>query len=113
MEEYKYICEQCNFKVNTKARWESHLATELHKTGQRKKRSDYKEPMKCAHCDYTSKNKTTLNTHILNYHKTKEDRQKEFRYYCQNCDFGTFSKDIMDKHNDTEKHKHIISLMTK
>ena len=41
--EYKYNCEKCNFKCNTKARWEAHITTELHKTGQRKKRSDFKE----------------------------------------------------------------------
>ena len=106
----KYICEKCDFKVNTKARWEAHIKSELHLTGQRKKRSDYKEPLKCVDCEYTSKNNITMKTHILNFHKTKDDRIKEFKFYCINCDFGSFSKDIIEKHNNTEKHKHFITL---
>jgi len=47
----KYICEKCNFKCNTKARWEAHLNTTLHQTGIKKKRSDYKEPIKCDYCN--------------------------------------------------------------
>ena len=31
----------------------------------KKKRSDYFEPVKCDHCDYKSKNKTMLTTHII------------------------------------------------
>ena len=46
--------------------------------------------------------------HKLNEHATKEEREKEFKYYCFNCDFGTFSKDTMDVHNNTEKHKKSI-----
>jgi len=58
------------------ARWEAHIKTELHKTGQRKLRSDYKEPYKCDKCDYESKNITTMKIHKLNKHLTKEDREK-------------------------------------
>lgn len=108
--ENKYNCNKCNFKCNTKARWTAHINTELHKTGIRKKRSDYKEPHKCEHCEYNTKNITTLKIHILNKHSTKDKREEQFTYYCKNCDYGTFSKDSMDVHNNTEKHKHFLSL---
>ena len=32
MSNNKYNCEKCNFTCNTKARWEAHIKTELHKT---------------------------------------------------------------------------------
>ncbi|QKF94506.1 zinc finger C2H2-type protein [Fadolivirus algeromassiliense] len=103
--EFKYVCDKCNFKCNTKARWENHIKTELHKTGTRKKRKDYKQPMKCEYCEYETKNITTLKIHKLNKHSTNEDREKGFTYYCKPCDFGSFSEDSMKIHNDTNKHK--------
>ena len=72
----KYVCDKCNFKCNTKARWDAHINTELHKTGQRKLRSDYKEPYKCDKCDYKHKNITNYKIHILNNHSSKEERKK-------------------------------------
>jgi hypothetical protein len=104
--EEKYNCEQCKFKCNTKARWNAHINTELHKTGTKKKRSDYKEPTQCEKCEYKTKNRTTLIKHTLNKHATKEEREKQFRYYCKICDFGTFSEDSLLVHENTEKHKH-------
>ena len=107
----KYNCKDCNFKCNTKARWENHINTELHKTGIRKKRCDYKEPTKCENCDYNTKNITILKIHKLNKHSTKEIREKEFLYYCKACDYGSFSKDSIDIHNNTEKHKNFMSVI--
>lgn len=107
----KYNCEKCNFKTNIKARWENHIDTELHKTGQRKKRCDFKEPLKCDMCSYETKNKTTLLKHKLNNHSSKEERLNNFKYYCKLCDYGTFSIDSFNIHNNTEKHKIIINLL--
>ena len=87
-----------------KARWEKHINTELHKTGTRKKRKDYKEPLKCDKCDYSTKNLTTMKVHKLNKHSSKEERGKEFTYYCKLCDFGTFSNSLFNKHKLSEKH---------
>ncbi len=106
--EYKYICEKCDYKCNFDCEWKKHCETTLHKTGKRKKKDNYKQPMKCENCNYETKNKTTMLKHKLNEHATKEEREKEFKYYCFNCDFGTFSKDTMDVHNNTEKHKKYI-----
>ena len=106
--EYKHICEKCDYKCNFDSQWKIHCDTELHKTGKRKKRTDYREIEKCKDCDYITKNHTTMKKHYLNEHASIEEREKEFKFYCKLCDFGTFSKDTMNTHNETEKHKKYI-----
>lgn len=41
-----------------------------------------------------------------------EEREKEFTYYCKNCDHGTFSKDLHERHLQTEKHKKYVKRQT-
>lgn len=110
---YKYECEKCRFKCKTKAHWEAHIKTSLHITGERKKRSDTKEPFKCDKCEYKTKNKTILKQHILNEHECIEVREKEFKHYCKECDLGTFSLEIYKNHMDSDKHKKKILRMKK
>jgi hypothetical protein len=102
---YKYVCEECNFKSDIKSRWNQHIGTQLHITGERKKRSDCKDPFKCDKCDYKTKNKTILKQHYLNEHGDIKERKEQFKFYCELCDFGTFSKDFIETHNNSEKHK--------
>ena len=54
-----------------------------------------------------------MKKHILNEHSTKEQREKEFKFYCSYCDFGTFSKDTIKVHNETNKHKNFILVLSK
>ncbi len=70
-------------------------------------RSDFAHPENKALYarDYLTNNKYQLQQHYLNYHATKEEREKEFKYYCKCCDYGTYSKDFIEKHNNTNKHK--------
>ncbi len=103
--EYKYNCENCKFYCNEISKWEKHIETEKHKTGKRKKRSDYKGEYKCEKCDYNTLNKITFKQHELNEHSNKEKREKEFKYYCKLCDIGTFSKDLYENHILSKKHK--------
>ena len=107
---YKYVCDKCEYKCNYDSEWLKHCNTELHKTGIRKKRSDIKDPIKCNDCLYSTKNKTMMKQHKLNEHSTKQERKKEFKFYCECCDFGTFSKDLFEKHNNTDKHKNYVNL---
>ena len=100
-----YNCESCRYKCNNIANWKKHIATELHKTGKRKKRSDYGGPYECEECEYKTNNATTFKQHRLNSHSSKETREKEFKYYCKLCDYGTFSKQLIEKHNGSDKHK--------
>ena len=110
-EKYKYECEKCNYKCNFECEWKKHCETTLHKTGKRKKKDNYVKPEKCKLCDYTHKNKVSLRSHFLNKHSTLEERKKEYKYYCETCDFGSFFDVIIKNHNSTEKHK--INLLRK
>jgi hypothetical protein len=103
---FRFICEKCNYKGNIPSQWEKHINTELHKTGKRKERSDKKGIFNCSKCDYKNKNNITLKQHYLNTHGTLEEREKDFKYYCKYCNFGTFSIDLINIHNETKKHKY-------
>jgi hypothetical protein len=107
--EYKFVCDKCVFKCEYESQWINHSNTELHLTGFRKKRSDYQGDTKCDKCDYTTRNIVTMKKHVLNKHATLEQREKEFKFYCKICDFGTFYKDTIEVHNNSEKHKLSIS----
>ena len=104
----KYFCEKCNFSCSCLSIWKKHTETELHKTGKRKKRCDCKMPFVCEQCKYETKNSITFKKHILNEHSAKDTRENEFKYYCKYCDFGTFSNDTFNLHNETKKHKKFI-----
>ncbi len=108
--EFKYVCVKCDFHCDIKSRWEKHIITELHITGKKKIRSDFKEEKKCIHCEYTTRKNVSLKQHYLNNHGTIEERKKEFKYYCDNCDFGTFIKEILTKHKESIKHKYLESI---
>jgi len=103
--ELKYNCEKCKYKCQFECQWKKHCDTVLHKTGLRKKKDNYKQPEKCKDCEYMTKNTALMKKHRLNEHALKEEREKGFKYYCSSCDFGTFSKDTLDVHNNTNKHK--------
>jgi len=105
---YKYNCQQCDFSCQFQSAWQKHINTGLHKTGKRKKRSDYKDAYRCEQCDYKTRNIVTFKKHKLNAHSNKETREKGFKYYCKYCDFGTFSKDTLTTHNETNRHKLIV-----
>ena len=51
---------------------------------------------------------SNISLFFLKIYKKKEEREKGFKYYCKKCDFGTFSKDIINNHNNTIKHKYNI-----
>jgi hypothetical protein len=111
--EYKYNCEKCDFHTNANSLYEKHLITGKHKTGQRSGRCDKKLLDKCPECDYTSISNTNMNLHILNNHSSKEKREKELKYYCKNCDYGTFAESMYKKHLESDKHKLIETFANK
>ena len=107
-------CEKCNISFKFKSQLEKHCKTELHKTGKKKTRSDKKEEFKCEICNlYTTNQQTNLKLHILNNHKTKEERKNEFPYYCELCDSGCMEEKLYKKHLETKKHKKKIDLLSK
>ena len=107
-------CEKCNIGFKFKSQLEKHCKTELHKTGKKKTRSDKKEEFKCEICNlYTTNQQTNLKLHILNNHKTKEERKNEFPYYCKLCDSGYMKEKLYKKHLETKKHKKKLELLSK
>jgi len=105
---YKFYCEKCNYGTNLKHLILQHNETELHKTGERgKKPIKEKEIFKCTECNFESMNKNNFITHKLNNHSTKKERKKEFKYYCETCDFGVFTESSFEKHNETLRHKRL------
>lgn len=112
--EKPHKCEKCNISFKFKSQLEKHCKTELHKTGKKKTRSDKKEEFKCEICNlYTTNQQTNLKLHILNNHKTKEERKNEFPYYCELCDSGCMEEKLYKKHLETKKHKKKLDLLSK
>jgi len=58
----------------------------------------------CSFCDYKPTKTTNYKLHYLNKHATKEEREKDFPFYCKKCDFGSFNKVLLDRHLETDKH---------
>jgi len=79
----------------------------LHYLHLLKTRSDKVLEPKCKYCEYTTKNLTCMKVHCLTHHSTKEDRKKEFKYYCDKCDFGTYAEILFTRHCETKKHNDI------
>lgn len=45
-----------------------------------------------------------MRVHILTQHSTPEERKKQFKYYCECCDFGTLGEVLYNRHLETKKH---------
>jgi hypothetical protein len=104
---FKYNCEYCKYYTDYISLWNKHIETEKHIYGKRKQRSDTKDEHKCLKCSFHSKNFTNYRQHYLNYHGTREERERGFKYYCNICDYGTFSDAFYDKHLETYRHQRL------
>jgi len=102
--ETKYNCEKCLYKCNYLSEWNDHLITKKHTGEKRKERNDKILEDKCKFCDYKPTKTTNLKLHFLNKHASKEERQKEFNFYCDKCDFGCFINILFKRHLETQKH---------
>ena len=58
----------------------------------RKTRSDKILEPKCKLCSFETNNNANMLVHVLTKHSTPERRKKEFKFYCEKCDFGTFTQ---------------------
>jgi hypothetical protein len=117
MDKFKYYCEKCNYGTDIKNSMALHNNSILHITGTAGKRNvkkkEIKKVYKCENCDYISNNKNNYLVHKLNKHSTKEDRKKEYKFYCELCDFGILSKTSYNKHLDSLTHKNIVEILKK
>ncbi len=108
MNTQKYICETCNFSCEFESIWKQHIETKKHNNNgkiiREKNICEKKIDRKCDKCDFIGKHNVALRTHYLTKHGTKEEREKEFIYYCKDCDIGSFVEMLFDRHNKTKKH---------
>lgn len=105
-QETKYNCEMCQFRCNHLSLWNEHMACKKHTGEKRKERCDKILEEKCKFCDYKPTRTTNMKLHYLNKHAEKEERQKEFKFYCEKCDFGCFVHILLVRHLETQKHLH-------
>lgn len=102
----EYVCINCNYKTKLKSNYNKHCKTTLHLTGKKKARSDkICDGYKCDKCDYETINKLNYNQHMLNNHSSTEEKEKSFKYFCKECNFGINTENLYDKHCQTTKHK--------
>ena len=101
--ESKYYCEKCQYKCNYLSEWNEHLLSKKHTGEKRKQRNDKILEEKCKFCDYKPTKTTNYRLHYLNKHALKEERQQNFPFYCNKCDFGSFNQILLDRHLETEK----------
>ena len=100
-----YTCEKCSYTTAVKQKYETHLMSQKHITGRITRNKPSKDPSSCTICNnYKTKNTFNMQTHILNNHSTASDRKEKYKYYCDVCDFGVFSEDVINKHIQTKKH---------
>jgi hypothetical protein len=104
---YKYFCNSCDYGTNLYSAYYKHLRTELHLTGKRKIRSDKKclDEYVCNKCNHKSTSEHNDKIHYLNNHASIEEKRKEFKYFCETCNSGTFSLTEYKKHLERKTHK--------
>ena len=100
----EFYCDKCDYKCNYESHWKQHTETKKHNEIKRKTRSDKMLESKCKLCIFEAKNSANMLVHILTKHSNPERRKKEFKYYCEKCDSGTFTKILFDRHLETKKH---------
>jgi hypothetical protein len=98
-----YNCEICNYECKYESHWIQHINSIKHNNnGKTKKKINRNK--KCEKCDYIAQNYSAIRNHYLSKHSTLEERKKEYPYYCEYCDTGTFTKCVYIDHNKSKKH---------
>lgn len=100
-----YVCKQCNYNTNSKQSYERHCSTRKHNNrgvmvSPRKIRSDI-----CPHCEYTTKNSSSMKYHLIRQHMSKEEQKQHFTYWCEFCNVGYLSKSNYDTHSKSNRHQ--------
>ena len=95
----KYDCEKGSFQTKFLSHWNEHTEWKKHK-GEKREVTE----LKCNFCDYETDKTTDMKQHYFNNHAIKDERQKEFKFYCEKCDFGCFIQLLFVRHLETLKH---------
>lgn len=100
----EFYCEACDYTCIYESHWKQHTESKKHKNNGVQTRSDKVLEPKCKLCSFESNNLTNMTVHILTKHSTSEQRKKGFKYYCEKCDFGTFTQILFTRHQEAKKH---------
>jgi ribosomal protein L35 len=100
----EFYCDKCNYTCIYESHWKQHTESKKHQNIDRQPRSDKVLEPKCKLCQFESNNLTNMTVHILTKHSTPDKRKKEFKYYCEKCDFGTFTEILFTRHQEAKKH---------
>ena len=100
----EFKCIICNYVCVYESHWKQHIESKKHQNNGIQTRSDKKLEPKCEHCNYESNNSGNMLVHMLTKHSCPERRKKEFKHYCDKCDFGTFTEILFTRHLETKKH---------
>lgn len=100
----KYNCDVCGYICNYESHWTQHINSKKHKNNGIQSRSDKVLENKCKLCNFEAKNSSNVLVHILTKHSTPKERKEQFKYYCEKCDFGTFTEILFKRHEETKKH---------
>ena len=100
----KFTCEQCHISFLYKSKYDTHLKSKKHTGEAKKTRLDKIFEPQCRYCNFVAAHLTSMQTHLLTKHSTLEERQKQFKYYCKECDFGTMGEILWKRHQETKKH---------
>ena len=97
----EYKCEKCMYSTSRKGDYTKHCNSKRHITGTSKTKP---EGYNCEKCNFKTENKQNYETHYLNNHGNSKERKEKFKYYCDNCDFGTFAEKSYIVHKETKGH---------
>jgi hypothetical protein len=100
----EFHCDKCDYTCIYESHWKQHTESKKHNNITRKSRSDKTLEPKCKLCTFETINSANMLVHILTKHSGPERRKKEFKYYCEKCDFGTFTQILFTRHLETKKH---------
>jgi len=106
-----WTCEQCEISFPYKSKYEAHLQSKRHTGLPKKTRKDKIWDPKCKQCNFEAAHFTSMQTHMLTKHGTPQERKTQFKYYCQQCDFGTMGEILWKRHEETQKHVALVGVL--
>jgi hypothetical protein len=120
IKEFKFICEKCNYKTNSKSLFNKHEKTKKHNKiiepnliELEEDNSDMK--YKCKFCNYYTNNLKGYYQHK----KTKKHKNnfieepKKTKYKCEHCNYYTNNPKGLSQHKKTKKHQNNINYAKK
>jgi hypothetical protein len=97
------VCSTCHYETPIKAYWDRHLLSWKHQHGGQTKSKILKA--NCEKCGVKFSTTTNMKQHMLVHHSSPQERKKQYKFYCDVCDYGSFAKPAYEQHVLTRKHR--------